>query len=107
MSKNKKGDFSSSTCIDKPLAPEMTVPKLLPTQSPAHKLLSLLENDKDFLAILFGEPSSRTSSDESKSKGSNKSIKGENSAGHEDKEDKEAPSRLETKILLQAENGYQ
>jgi hypothetical protein len=71
MSKNKKGVLSSSASIDEPLAPETTVPKLLPTQSPAHKLLSLLENDKDFLDILFGKPSSRKSSNVSKSKGSN------------------------------------
>ena len=106
MSRNKKGDLSSSASIVKPLAPDTAVPKLLPTQSPAHKLLSLLENDKDFLDILFGEPSSRKSS-KTKSKGSNKSIKGESSASHEDKDDKEAPSRPEMKILLQVENGYQ
>jgi hypothetical protein len=69
--------------------------------------LSLLENDKDFLAILFGEPSSRKSSDESKSKGSNESIKGESSANHKDEDKEEAPSRPETKILLQVKNGYQ
>jgi hypothetical protein len=103
MSKNKKGDLSSSTIIDEPLAPETTVPKLLPTQSPAHKLLPLLENDKDFLDILFGEPSSRKSS-KSKSKGSNESIKGESSADHEDEDVKEVQSRPETKILLQLEN---
>jgi hypothetical protein len=66
-----------------------------------------LENDKDFLDILFGEPSSRKSNDESKSKGANKSIKGESSADHEDEDDEEAPSRPETEILLQVENGYQ
>jgi hypothetical protein len=98
---------SLPVCIDEPLAPETTVPELLPTQSPAHKLLSLLENDKDFLAILFGEPSSRKSSGESKSKGSNESIKGESSADHEDEDNEEAPSRPETKILLQVKNGYQ
>jgi hypothetical protein len=107
MSKNKKGDLSFSASIDEPLAPEMTVPKLLPTQSPAHKLLSLLKNDKDFLAILFGGPSSRKSSDESKSKGSNESIKGESSANHKDEDNEEAPMRPEMKILLQVENGYQ
>jgi hypothetical protein len=107
MSKNKMGNFSFYASIDKSLAPEMTVPKLLPTQSPAHKLLSLLENGKDFLDILFGKPSSRKSRDESKSKGSNESIKGENSADHKDEDDEEAPSRPETKILLQVENGYQ
>ena len=104
MSRNKKGDLSSSASIVKPLAPDTAVPKLLPTQSPAHKLLSLLENNKDFLA---GKPSSRTSSDESKSKGSNKSIKGDNSAGHEAKDDEDAPRRLEMQTLLQADNGYQ
>jgi hypothetical protein len=99
MSKNKKGTFSFSASIDGPLAQEMTIPKLLPTHSPAHKLLSLLENDKDFLAILFGEPSSRISSNESKSKGSNESIKGESSANHKDEDKEEAPSRPETKVL--------
>jgi hypothetical protein len=92
------GNSSSSASIGKPLAPETTVPKLLPTQSPVHKRLSLLENDKDFLDILFGEPSSRKSIDESKSKGSNESIKGENSANHEDEDEDndEATSRPET-----------
>jgi hypothetical protein len=107
MSKNKKGNLSFSASINKPLAPEMTVPKLLPTHSPAHKLLSLLENDKDFLATLFGEPSSRKSSDESKSKGSNESIRGESSANHKNEDNEEAPSMPKTKILLQVENGYQ
>jgi hypothetical protein len=66
-----------------------------------------LENNKDFVAILFGEPSSRKSSNESKSKGSKESIKGESSANHEDEDDEEAPSRPETKIFLQVENGAQ
>jgi hypothetical protein len=78
------------------LAPETAVPKPLPTQSPAQELLSLLENDKDFLDILFGEPSSRKSR-ESKSKGSNGSIKGESSVNHEDNNGKESPSKKEDK----------
>jgi hypothetical protein len=67
---------------------------LLSTQSPAHKLLSLLEKDGYFLHILFGKPSSRKSS-ESKSKGGNGSIKGESSADHKEENDEEAPSRNE------------
>jgi hypothetical protein len=66
-----------------------------------------LENDKDFLAILFGKPSSRKSSNKSKSKSANKSIKGESSANHKDEDKEEVPSRPEMKILLQVENGFQ
>jgi hypothetical protein len=98
MSKNKKGDSSSSASIaNEPLAPEMTVPKPLPTQSPAHELLSLLKNDKDFLDILFGKPSyrkARAATDQSRER-----VPATTRTARR--------RRVETKILLQVENGYQ
>jgi hypothetical protein len=62
--------------------------------------LSLLENNKVFLDILFGEPSSKKSS-ESKCKGSNGSVKGESSVDHEDDgndDEEEAPSKKKDKL---------
>jgi hypothetical protein len=95
-SKNKKGDsFFSFNSIDEASAPETTVHKSLSTQSPAHELLILLENDEDFLEFLFGEPSSIKSS-ESKSKGSNGSVKGKSSV--DDDGEEEAPSQKKDKL---------